>query len=214
MKPSQTDQKLKKIGRSISEHEREILAKIATTDFGITEVGGKRCVGGLMQVIQKASFIASEVGLGGCRSITEFINMVDNEDPAVLDLFVFYLSKKKAQEAGVELEDINQEQESEVGVPTIREMIKAKNKRKYDDSKVLESLLLDNGITREQILKSKEEISSREIKIPQQRLYSSVTSADLMSEDFKFEEAMKQINEDMKNSKTFKISLASFKPMR
>jgi hypothetical protein len=55
-------------------------------------VNGEQIDGDLSELIEVSCFFAKQFGLGGCKSITEFVHMINEEDPILLEAMQFKLS--------------------------------------------------------------------------------------------------------------------------
>lgn len=152
-------------------------------------------------LFERADFIAFSYGLGNFRSLTDFVKMINEEDPFILENLVEAACDRIQASHGIEKEKAV-ESEDDVDQHTIS--YTGKVKRSVDSKPMLISFLRDFGATEEEIKEAEEKLKN--IKAPEED-FSWITPKILTSPDFDFKGVLSRMNDCYKRSVNVNVSL-------
>jgi hypothetical protein len=152
---------------------------------------------------ETVDFFASRYSLGGCKSLEEFIDMINNTDPEVINLLLRASNVNEERKWGSNKNntfDNKNRSKSKFNNPIRQE-------RFVNGVGAMSDFLKSCGVNKEEINKGIDEIDSRKIEFED---YSWVNSNNLkeMSED-EFKQLLSKISEENKKCVNFKITLES-----
>jgi len=78
-----------------------------TTFFREQRDDGKYMYADRFSLIREAHMFMKHYGMGGCRSFEEYIEMVNNEDPSIVDMLIALITEDNRCEAGFKPREIN-----------------------------------------------------------------------------------------------------------
>lgn len=100
-------------------YNRDVISRLEENRI---DVNGTLYDADYLGLVRIAVLLAKEVGLGGCKSISEFVEMINQEDPILIDAFSFELSmlnasrnadEKESKDIGDPDDDISFDEEVE-----------------------------------------------------------------------------------------------------
>ena len=149
---------------------------------------------------------AVEYGLGGCRSFTEFSNMIDQEDPVIIEGLLYAMKMRYDEEA----EPVNDKSTS--GIPQNNGSSTFRNKWGHDSD--MTDFLLNSGMDPQAVKDAKARLKDRKISNKEEQdyyewLYSAVTPETIRDPKFNLKEVLARISEHDKNSEKFIISAST-----
>lgn len=164
-------------------------------------------------------YFAYRYGLGGCRSLEEFGKMINETDPAFLNLLFAASQNNIRKEAGEDDEIPHGKiQNLESVAKTELNKIKSKSKRLFGDAKQtaqnaqsvksvpkMKSFLKSWGVSNEEMKAAERKLSEGKIELND---YSHIDKKTLLSmSPEEFRETLKSMSEDNKKSVNFNISM-------
>lgn len=206
------------------------------TPEGFVDVGGKRFGTDYYALIERVVLIGSEMGMGGCKSITEFKDMIDEEDPTLIDAVIFAIMcnnrrkwadpKKDRSVFENSPEIVEQAEEHRVAETQVAQISKEtlkdprcnlnfKRKGKYRrdiDEHDMSSFVLMHNVDREAVIEAKKKFQSGQIKEVDFSHIDAHSLANMSEEEF--EKTLQQMNEYVKQTTTFKLDMNKFAPFR
>jgi len=160
--------------------------------------------------------LAHEYGLGGCRSLTEYANMIDGEDLQLVEGLLFAIQRRyRAQSGETDLPEIDNKEDYEKHV---RKMATAKSactsksfKNKWGYDSDMKDFLLNSGIGKKEVGEATEKLKSRQINKQEQNefhdwLYKNVTPEKLRDPDFDLRGTYDKIRSHFDKCENFNIS--------
>jgi len=150
---------------------------------------------------------AKEYSLGGCRSLTEFADMIDNEDPQLLEGLLYSIRKR--------YEDSDDTDSGNTGTHTTTGIPKRKTSPNFKQTWGHDSDMLDflgtSGMEPAALKEAQERLKSRKITPKEQRefhqwLYSQVTPEKLRDPNFDLKGALAKIHDYMETTEKFNLS--------
>lgn len=157
-----------------------------------------------LELFEEVDFFASIYGLGANKNLSEFIKMIDNEDPLITEnLKIAAVERIKA------MHGIDDNSLRERGVENMLGQSKSPNffnpsKGTVDNQETLIRFLLDFGATKEEIEQAKEKL--KKIKTIEED-FSWITPETLYSPEFDFRGTLARMNECSKRSVNINVSL-------
>ena len=149
--------------------------------------------------------IASEYGLGGCKTLQEFVDMVDSTDPVLLDGLLAYMAKRnqeQSQDGKHPPEEIDKEEyidDSKTG------MEESQNK----NNTVVKEMLFRFGVSKDDLNSALEKIDKRKINTLKDYTWLNKQNNLENLSDVEFREVLKSMRKDKANSVNFKVSMES-----
>jgi len=150
-------------------------------------------------LFERADFIAFSYGLGNFRSLSDFVKMVDEEDPFILNNLIEAACIRIQASHGIENK---RTQETEDDEPIITNT--GRIKRIGDSQEMLFCFLKDFGATEKEIGEAKEKLKN--IKVPEED-FSWITPEILASPDFDLKGVLARMNDCYKRSVNVNVSL-------
>lgn len=151
-----------------------------------------------IELYKIAESFAATYGLGGCKTLSEFVRMIDEEDPSVLNGFI--------TANGIRTKAIQDETPSRPSKTYIPNTPESKGKKKEPDEVIkvsnrntLTHFLKKWGANKDQIKDAIADIDSGKIKVSKND-YSHITSETLLDPNFDFDGTLKMMSEDTKNA--------------
>lgn len=153
------------------------------------------------ELYRTVDIFAFHYGIGGCKSLSEFVEMVNQEDPEVISALLASISLR------------NKHSYSTQDLPEYKYENYTWTKGKSMDSKpdfnpqkeLLINFLIDFGIPKDKIEEAKKKIASGSIKISRND-YSWINNETIRDPNFPVKEVMAQMRKDAENSINFKVS--------
>lgn len=152
------------------------------------------------ELFERADFLAANYGIGGHKSFTEFVAMVNEEDPIIISGLINAAVERMKAMYGVE--DKESPRRDNVGVVSRRESRSSKNGDSFEG---MMCFLAEMGATKEEledVLKKKKE---GKLVVPKTD-YSWITSEELMKPDFPLKEVLRQMKQDREKCVNIKVS--------
>jgi len=155
-------------------------------------------------LFERADFLASNYGMGNFRSLSDFVKMVDEEDPVILNGLIYAACIRIQSSHGIENER-TQDDSEEVDSEEIRSISHSKKITRSGDSKqMLLCFLRDFGATEEEIKIAVEKLKT--IKVPEED-FSWITPEILARPDFDLKGTLSRMNDYYKRSVNVNVSL-------
>lgn len=162
------------------------------------------------ELFEKADYLAHQYGLGSHKTFTEFVNMVNNEDPFIINGLIYAASKRIRIENGEKVEEVYKDEEEEIIYTKSSKDSTIKSTKKpntgKDEKSVLFEFLMNFGASDEELAEAKRKLDSGEIEIPEDD-FSWITRETLMSPDFDLQGTLKKMRDYQNKSVNIKVSL-------
>lgn len=152
--------------------------------------------------------LASEYGLGGCRSLSEFAKMIDEEDPELINGLLFCMQDRNDPEAHKKEQWQNSSDRGGKG-----RTVRSKDGRLVNEAD-MSDFLANSGIPVKQIKEAKKRLAARKINIEEQQeredwIYENITSENLRDPKFDMKKAQAQLSAYFDNTEKFNISAST-----
>lgn len=163
-----------------------------------------------LEFYQVVDMIAFEYGMGGCRSLSEFANMIDKEDPAVIDGILLAIQSRKLYERDAADPDANKKEHPQATASTPKV-----NTRHRKSSTGVESdmgdFLANSGIPQSKIREARERLKNRKITTEEEKdffdwLHSEVTTEKLRHPNFDIKKSHARIKAYLDTTEKFNIT--------
>lgn len=151
-------------------------------------------------LFERADLLLHVYGLGGCKSFTEFVDMVNEEDPFIINGLLTAAEKRVAEQNGSKVSRSNNHYNKKSYI----------KKEKTNSPDNLALFLKEMGANRQEIDETLAKAKSGKIEVPMND-YSYITPEVLNDPDFDFKGTLKQMSEDRKKSINFTVSDATLK---
>lgn len=184
---------------------KEILNIIGESEDSFITIGERSVRTSLQETARLVHFFASTYGLGGCRSITEFWDMVDREDPVKLELLK------------IVAHDMDKEQYEDDTKPSSHRNTQTSSTRSTPDAVDVVSdiemadFLHKMGVPPKDIENAIQKNKKRTIVNTD---LSDITTERLAEKDFDLKEALVRINKRQAQSVNFQVSWKTLKDSR
>ena len=171
--------------------------EINQNDDEIILLDGSRGIIDFREFYEIVDILAFNYGIGACKSLTEFAEIINNEDPVLLNGLKKAIIKRVIIMNGGKVED----------EPTTYRVVEKSGKSRIvnDEKNKLVMFLTSFGADKKEIDEALIKINSGKIKIPE-RDYNWITDEVLCSKDFDLKGVMAQMREDENNSINIKVS--------
>lgn len=153
-------------------------------------------------LFERADFIASNYGMGSFRSLSDFVKMIDEEDPVILNGLIYAACLRIQSSHGIENERNIDNDNSVDEVSSVTS--ESKVKRCGDSKEMMVRFLKDFGATDEEIKEAQEKLKT--IKVPEDD-FSWITPKILASPDFDLKGVLSRMNDCYKRSVNVSVSL-------
>jgi len=146
---------------------------------------------------------ASQYGLGGCKSLSEFANMIDNEDPTIIEGLKYAMLERNRAENGEETRSV--EYSSGTGAR------RGGFNNKWGHDSDIGDFLANSGVPMSQIREAKAKLGTGKITKEEQEkfhkwLYSTVTPEKLRDPNFDLKKTHARITEYVNKTEKFVIT--------
>ena len=151
-------------------------------------------------LFERADFLASNYGLGGFRSFSDFVKMVDEEDPFIMNGLIYSAFIRIQASHGIENERTKaNDDDTEIITTTSR-----RTKRDGDSKEMLVRFLKDFGTSNEEMKIVEEKLKNT--KIPEED-FSWITPEILAGPDFDLKGTLSRMSDCYKRSVNVNVSL-------
>jgi hypothetical protein len=160
-----------------------------------------------IEFYEVADLIASEYGIGGCRSLSEFANMINKEDPVVVSGFLYAIESRRLKEAE-SIEDTKGKKRKKATGES--KSYVARDAAMVNDSD-MGDFLANSGIPQSKIREARERLKNRKITAEEEReffnwLHSEVTTEKLKQPGFDVRAAHARIQAYLDTTEKFNIT--------
>lgn len=193
---------------SVDEDEfllRERLAK--TTACEVVVGDGVAWEGDYYALVMQSVLLAQLFGLGPHRTISDFICMVNNEDPLVIQTCLAAYGNIQRRMFEVDDKKMPDLPAKIPGKPVAS--ARPARRVKSDDGESLMNLIAHHGQDVRAAREFSEKVRLGEIKLPSMD-FSNITKETLQSEDFDLRGTLKQMDEYRKHTKSFTLNISDF----
>jgi hypothetical protein len=157
-------------------------------------------------LFEKADFLAFNYGIGNCRNLSDFVKMIDDEDPVVLNGLLYAACIRIQASHGIENERTQEDSDDiENVVQTTQNVSTPKKILRVGDSKeMLLCFLRDFGATEEDIKIATEKLKT--VEVPEED-FSWITPEILARSDFDLRGVLSRMSDCYKRSVNVNVSL-------
>jgi len=179
---------------------------------------GSELAGDAYEHAKIVDMLASEYGLGGCRNLTEFAKMVDEEDILLVHFLLKAIGERYEEMYGNKPSDRNRNISKHINRHAPSSMNKSSTKP-YNSNEAIDCsedaktnrnrmsmFLREMGASKDKVREAVEKINNGEIKTSSVD-FSWITSEELRKPNFDTRGVLKQMCEEQKKSFNFKVSL-------
>lgn len=195
----------------------EVFDYYAESEEGVVNLPFGKDVSDLKELFEVADFFAERYGLGGCRSLEEFVQMVNETDPVVLNMLRSVAIDKNQRE----LDEINSKtpkrgtmpktdvkdvkppqpkQTSRIRTSTVR----VKGANSGISRANMKRFLISFGAPTDELDKACTRLDGRKMELRDYGWIDSYALKTMSKEEFR--EALKNISSDIKASENFEVS--------
>ena len=177
---------------------------------------GQVFAGDYLDFVETVDLLASEYGLGGCRSLEEYAEMVDETDPLLISCLMKAMYERYERQYGTDdnvdknIDKINHGPSGQHSKPSAKKINRKSLMDASSDPKAnrnrMANFLKVMGANKNEVNEAIKKIESGDIKVPSND-YSWINSKVLNDPEFDLQATLKQMAEDRKNSINFKVSL-------
>jgi len=208
------------------EHEvKKVFDFYADSEEGVVKTPFGEDQGDLKELFEVADFFAGRYGMGGCRSLEEFVEMINNTDPFIVNMFKAVAVDKNQREldemdtnkpkGGIDSnkpkDDARQSVPTKFGKtsparPTapIRTPIKVGTGAGGINRANMKRFLLTMGASPDGIKEACGRLDGRKMELRDYSHLDSRTLKTMSREEFK--ETLRNISKDIKSSENFEVS--------
>jgi hypothetical protein len=195
---------------SVDSDEQDIKERLAKTTAGEVRLGDDVVVDGdYYDLVLRSCMIAQVFGMGQCRTISEFIQMIDDEDPLVIQTCMMAIVNINRRMWGDNDDKPGRppsdRQNNVAGKPSTKP---ARRVPAGSDSDLSE-FILAHGKNRAEVIEWKKKVQEGKIKIPDTD-FSHLTKENVMSDDFNLKAELKRMDEHRKRTKNFTLHIGDF----
>jgi len=204
---------------TIQQDEDEFKELLEGTTENQVVLGGEVVEGDYFQFIQMGVALLSVTGLGVHKTYTEYFDMLDQEDPMLIQAMALAVGLQQRRMFG-DAEDQRETPEGQETAKTgkgkhfgVKESKKTKDYvQNVDDSSIAE-MMFQFGKSPEEIRELKEKIQSGEIQVPKKDFswLTPETLKSMSSEEFR--QVRQEMMEYAEASPTVNLSMDKFDPM-
>lgn len=163
-------------------------------DPNITFADNTSAKANLKDLIEKSDFFAFNYGLGGCKTLSEFVDMINQEDPLLIEVLLRAATNR-----------INASNGKKDGMLEIDPTISKISNVVATEKNILIAFLRDMGADQKELNEAIKRIDSGQIQVPVHD-YSWITSEKLLDPKFPIQEVLDQMKEDEKRSIKINVS--------
>ena len=166
------------------------------------------------ELLEKVDIILSMYGLGGHTSLADYVEMINQEDPVIVDGLIDAATKRIKAMYG------DPDEPQSKMAKAVNETVKIKprkysnHEKKYDTSKggvqsiaAMKMFLREWGATKQEIAEAEAKIKSGQIQISNED-FSWINPETLNSPEFDMDYALKRLKEEREKSINIKVSLS------
>lgn len=170
---------------------------------------GQEFEGDFFEFCKNVDLFAAEYGIGGCRSLEEFADMIDNTNPILLSYLMKSIGNRHEEMYG-DGEDDDKAAPSASGKASKYQGKKFSRKaagtgNAKAERNNLRNFLLEMGAPRQKLKDAIAEIESGKTKDLSEQ-FSWITPKVLNDPDFSFKETLAEMSKNQKGSTNFKVS--------
>lgn len=182
--------------------EEKYIESINASSEAFIDFGTEKISTDLYEMAESVDFFMRQYGMGGCRSFSEFWNMVDSEDPVKLMLLRIAANERIRKENG------DNSSRSYTSSSSVNKSHKNKYKasRTVDNDDIMRNFLIDMGADRNKVEAA---VKSKNQKIKYHDDMSDINRDNLFSSDFDFKGGIERINKAVSHTKVFEVSSAT-----
>ena len=187
------------------EEEKDRINEINRSEAAFLNFGDVSISTDLYEHAKLVDFFASNYGLGGCKSLTEFWKMIDEEDPEKLDLLRIAINARVLAQSG-DVDEEGYKRAKQIARPRVAKKTNfSKEARVVSDENVMAEFLIHMGSDQKDVDEALVKCKKR--KINKQVDLRDINSENLCKEDFDLKDALNRVNEANKGAGNFQVSI-------
>jgi hypothetical protein len=156
------------------------------------------------ELLKISDFFASMYGIGSCKSFSEFIGMINEEDPFIVFGLMEAASDRMKKMYGSSSDEVQPEISPEISNKKVHTASPIKTSRATPQ--YLMQFLRDFGASSASLEEAQKKISQGKIRIPEGD-YSWITSKTLSDPNFDFKGTLEKMSKDRKNALNIRVSM-------
>lgn len=178
------------------------------------KVGDRTISANLYDFAKEVEFFLSITGLGGCRSLAEYWEMINNEDPTILTLLkiaaierineqnAMMYGGKRGRKFGASHSSHSTQAASHVGSSDSKEVL---------SDRIMGEFLINFGANQAEISKALDELKAQK---RQDAKIEDITTENLLRDDYDVKSALERLNKSMEHGKNFVVSMNTIRNRR
>jgi len=185
----------------------EFLRQYDDTDFNEVEIGpGVYAETDMFSLLKTVHILAKTYGMGGCRSITEYINMIDEEEPAPISVLLAIITEEARVSSGFKPKKVDDKVKPIAASQYLSDTSKSKE---LTDRDQFGAFLINHGIPIADVESAKAKFVSGEVSVPRDR-FEDITTEAVMNPNFDMKSALERLNKVKEQSLNFNIRPGNF----
>lgn len=178
------------------------------------KVGDRTISANLYDFAKEVEFFLSITGLGGCRSLSEYWEMINNEDPTILTLLkiaaierineqnTMMYGGKRGRKFGASHSSHSTQVASHVSSSDSKEVL---------SDRIMGEFLINFGANQAEISKALDELKAQK---RQDAKIEDITTENLLRDDYDVKSALERLNKSMEHGKNFVVSMNTIRNRR
>lgn len=191
---------------SVESDENEFKQYLEEAGANNVEIGDIKGKTDYYEVVSRAAYLASEFGMGGCATFTEFLDMVKNEDPILVNALTVWISCKYRRMYG---DDDTKGPPKRQDMPTKASVEHKAYPKGYSSD--LFQFAKEHGYNSQEIQEIEEKVKSGQINGPSEEFNITPDQLQEMSSE-EFNELLSKMNEYVGSVKNVKLDLHQWEP--
>lgn len=186
----------------------EFLKIYDNTDFDEVEIGkGVTAKTDTFSLFKEAHILAKNYGMGGCRSFTEFIDMVDNESPCTIDVLLAIITEESRVSSGFRPKKVKRN--IEVNPINVNSYLKETAHKEIVDRDQFGAFLMNHGVSMSKVMEAQKAFDDGKLTSPTDK-FEDITPDRVYDPNFDLRAALKRLKKVKEESINFNIRTGSF----
>lgn len=178
---------------------KQFLREINRSEAAIVKIGNVEASTDLFEHARLVDAFASRYGLGGCKSLTEFWEMINEEDPLIVQLLEIAAYVNNEESVGKEKFDLDDDSQT---YETSYETTHSSSDKYVNNDNIMAEFLMNMGADHKEVTEALKNSTNRKNSVD----IGDITDKNLRDPNFDLEDAIKRLDTRFKNSKEFEVS--------
>jgi len=183
--------------------------KLNKTSFNDTQISDQvQAKTDRFNLLRESHVLAKAYGLGGCKSLSEYVEMINNEDPAIISALMAIITEEMRCEAGFKPREIKYlDERTENNYLNDSGPVEKVDTRHKEYNETVASYLMYTGHTLKEL---KEKMATIDVDKNYVGDFSDITAEALDDPNFDMEGAFERFREFKKHSVNFDVTPEQF----